>query len=325
MTDVIERRRPAPEADRRGRGHPPRIDPRIAQRWVDARRQEGRKRLRIVAVVASIVVVAALAAGSLYTPIFAVNHVRVSIAGPATVGVARIESEAGLTHHPLMIHVSPAAIAARLDADPLLGQAQVAKHWPGTVTVAVTERTPLAQVAVSPVLAGQAQTYVPVDPTGRVLGPPAAQIPGLPVVQGGSGAAPAPAPGRWLPGSPGPDASYGGTAPVVDVNAVSDGPDVPRGAAAALAFLQALPQPVRAQVQTLTAGPGPDITLVVVGAATAGASPAPQITVELGDGSQLAAKATALQAILTQAPLTGVSSLDLSVPDRPATSSAPAN
>jgi len=42
------------------------------------------------------------------------------------------------------------------------------------------------------------------------------------------------------------------------------------------------------------------------------------IAVTLGDGSQLGRKVTALATLLTQADLTGIGSIDLSVPDRPA-------
>ena len=42
------------------------------------------------------------------------------------------------------------------------------------------------------------------------------------------------------------------------------------------------------------------------------------ISVDLGDGSQLAAKLTALATLLTQANLAGVAQINLTVPDRPA-------
>jgi hypothetical protein len=42
------------------------------------------------------------------------------------------------------------------------------------------------------------------------------------------------------------------------------------------------------------------------------------IPVHLGDGSQLAAKLTALTTLLAQADLSGVQSIDLTVPNRPA-------
>lgn len=310
MTDLMDR------PVRRAPGDRPRIDPRIAQRWVDARRQEGRRRLRILAAVASLAVVAALAAGSLFTPIFAAGHVHVTVTGASpgapTVGAARVELEAGLAHQPLMIDIDPAAVARRLDADPLLGAARVSKHWPGTVTVTVVERTPLAQVAVGTAPGATTPSYVRVDPTGRVLGGPGAQVVGLPVI---AGTGPAPAAGGWIAGSAGPAAPpAGGPAAVADMTAPADGPDVPHGAAAALAFLQALPTAVRSAVQTVTAGPGNGVSLVIAPPRVASGT----VTVTLGDGSQLAAKAQALATLMTQADLGGVTSIDLSVPARPA-------
>ncbi|HET9076372.1 MAG TPA: cell division protein FtsQ/DivIB [Acidimicrobiales bacterium] len=305
MTDLLERSQGPVDG-------PPRIDPRIAQRWVEARRQEGRRRLRIVIGVGSLVVVAGLAAGSLYTPIFAVKHLRVHLSGGPAVTASRIEAEAGLARHPLMIDVNPAAAAARLDADPILGGARVSKHWPGTVDISVAVRTALAQVPAGSSGPGGTRSFALVDPTGRVLGQPAARIPGLPVL---SGAGPTPGPGGWLAGSAGAAAAPGaGPGSLVDMAAAPAGPDVPRGAAGALAFLQELPAGLRSAVTTITAGPGPNISVVLNPPRT----PTGTLTVQLGDGSQLARKVTALETLLGQADLSGVSSIDLSVPSRPA-------
>ena len=296
MTDLLDRPRP-------------RIDPRIAQRWVEARRQEGRRRLRVLVAVAVVAALAGAAIGSLYTPLFALRHVRVTLSGASSVGVARVEAEAGLLHHPLMVDVSPASVARRLDSDPLLGAARVVKHWPSTVTVSVVERSPLAQVPVS-AGSGSGQ-YVVVDETGRVLGVPAARIPGMALIQGiGS----VPSTGGWLPASPGQSASPQSAATsLVDMNAASDAPDVPRGASVALALLRALPPELRAAVQSVNVGgAGPSLVIAPP------SQPTGTLAVTLGDGSDLAAKVTALQTLLAQAPLTGIASIDLSVPTRPA-------
>lgn len=326
MTDLME---PGAATGRRARPGPrrpgpagPRIDPRIAQRWVDARRQEGRRRLRVLAVMAAVVTVAAMAVGVLYSPMLAVGQVRVTVTtapgAGAALGAARVRAEAGLVHHPLMIELSAAAAARRLDADPVLGGARVTKHWPSTVTVTVDQRAPVAQVAVTPSGAGGAGTYALVDSTGRVLAPAGPMVPGLPVVEG-VGAAPAA--GRWIPGSAGPSADpTAAAAELVDMTAASDGPDVPAGPAAALAFLRALPADLRSAVQTISAGPGPALVVVVAPPRVAVGT----VRMDLGDGSQLAAKVTAFDTLLGQADLTGVTSIDLSVPTRPAaTTSTP--
>jgi hypothetical protein len=64
--------------------------------------------------------------------------------------------------------------------------------------------------------------------------------------------------------------------------------------------------------------PGNQFRLAVVSPSPTAAA----ITVILGDGSQLAAKLTALVTLLAQANLAGVVQIDLSVPDRPATLTA---
>jgi cell division septal protein FtsQ len=255
--------------------------------------------------VGSIVGPAVLVIGSVFTPLFGVRHVRVTVDG--SVPAFEIRALAGLSHPTLMVEVHPAPVTARLDADPWLGGARVAIRWPGTVTVTVTVRAPIALVATStPGRSGWAQ----IDATGRVLADGADQSAGVPVIQV---TGPVPAPGGWLPGSPGPRATPDGRATeLVDMTAASDAADVPGPVGAALAVLAAMPAELRADIQTVTARPG--VFTMVVDPPASTNSP---VTVEMGDGSQLAAKASALAAMLQQADLSGVSAMDLSVPDRP--------
>ena len=313
MTDVLD---------------PPRIDPRIAQRWIEARREEGRRRLRVLGGLASVAAAASLAVGSLWTPLLKVRHVRISVAG--AVPASSIRALAGLEHQKLMIDVASGSVAARLDADPWLGGAVVARHWPGTVTISVAVRTPVAALPLGsgtapavgagtalPVGAGTASAAGPrrwaeVDTTGRVLTEVSTTPYGMPLLLG---VGPAPAVGGWIRGSAGPAAAPGATPSAqVDMNAAADGPDVPAGAAAALAFVDSLPASVRSHVVSVTAGPGAGLSLAVNLPRTAVGS----LTVHLGDGSQLAAKVTALVTLFDQSDLTGMSTLDLSVPSRPA-------
>jgi hypothetical protein len=98
------------------------------------------------------------------------------------------------------------------------------------------------------------------------------------------------------------------------MDAASASPSVPTGAAAMLAIAVALPAQIRQSVGSITATGSTGLTLTV--AATQGS--AGPLTILLGDGSRLAAKLTALSTLLTQADLTGMSGIDLTVPDRPA-------
>lgn len=318
-------------------GGRPRMDPRIARRRVEVRREEGRRRLRILSGCAVAAIVVCLLVGSLWTPIFKVRHVRVDLGtsstGQATPGgiplsTQQVIAAAGMAKRPLMIDVDGAAVARRLDAVPSLGEARVSVHWPGTVTITALERRPVAAVA-APQQQGISPRWAVVDATGRVLSVVSAPVPGLPVVYG---AASLPAPGGWFAGTAGPSAPVVSSAapaastaasppgkppaPLVDMNARSDSTDVPAGVAAALAIAAALPDGIRAQVQSVTLDPKSpaSLSLTVVPAKAATGS----IKVDLGDGSQLAAKLTALDTLLNQADLAGVTTIDLSVPDRPA-------
>ena len=292
-----------------GSGPLPRIDPRFARRWIEARRQEGRRRLRILVAVLAVVSCGGLALGSLYSPLFAVRHVRVRAGGgvPASAVVAA----AGLQHHPLMIDVDSARVAARLDADPLLGGARVSRHWPSTIDITVVVRSPVAAV---PAGGGFAE----VDATGRVLTRSAGRPRGLPLL---NGAGTPPAPGGWLPGSPGPGAVPPvGSGPHIDA---SSGPPGSGTAlvGAALAFLGSVPAVLRPAIESATIPPGSSghgVTLTVVPPR----DPSETLQVYLGDGSALPAKVASFVTMLDEANLSGVSAIDLTVPYRPVTQPA---
>jgi hypothetical protein len=280
-----------------------RIDPRFARRWIEVRRQEGRRRLYLIVAAAAVVVCLATAAGLLYTPLARVRHVRVVVSGPLT--PARVKAVAGLDHYNLMIDVDARAIARRLDANPFLGAARVQRRWPATVSISVKVRTPVAVMQ-------SGSGWATVDPTGRVLADAAQPVPGLPQL---TGVGSPPAPGGWLAGSLGP-AVAPGVAPGAEtrMNAASDDPAVPRGAVAALVALQALSPQYRAEVVSVAAPASGSLTFSVLPANLAAGS----IPVDFGDGSQLTAKLNALITLLAKADLAGVESINLTVPERPA-------
>ena len=301
------------------------MDPRIARRWVEVRREQGRRRLRILVALGAVVAAAALFAGSLYTPIFKVRHVRVAVQG--SMPSARVAALSGINGHTLMIGVDDSTVERRLDAVPNLGQAQVATHWPGTVSIRVAVRD---AVAVIPVGGAQSATqsastsasssplaapvhWAEIDPTGRVISLVSVRPAGLPQLLGIG--APPPE-GQWLAGSGGPSATVStiGRPPLLDMNAPSASQSVPTGPAAMLAIAAALPPQIRESIGSITAS-STDVFSLTVAATEGSAGP---LTVALGDGSQLAKKLTALTALLTQTDLTGVNGLDLTVPDRPA-------
>lgn len=306
MTDLLQ---PPGEKEQ------PRIDPRMARRWVEARREEGRRRLQLLIITGSLFAVAALFVISLFTPAFEVRHVRVTItSGPAIPGVvnapattpASVRALAGLGGRPLMIDVDASASIRKLDADPWLGAARVARKWPSTVTVAVQTRYPVAVVSTP------SGSYAEVDSTGRVLADLTSLPTTLPLLEG-IGAAPSP--GGWVTGTAGPSASPRAAASsLVDMSAASDGADVPTPAAAALAVIASLPPALRADVLSFSASPNSALSLVLAPPNLAAGT----VSVTFGDGSQLQAKVTALVSLVDQNALAGVTSLDLTVPTRPA-------
>jgi POTRA domain, FtsQ-type/Cell division protein FtsQ len=280
------------------------IHPRFARRWADARRAEGRRRLRIVVAAVAVIALVGAAAGTLLSPLARVRHVRVDVAGPTS--AARVVALAGLANETLMIGADPKALAHRLDAVPGLGAARVRRVWPSTIDISVATREPIAVVAIDN--GPEAGDWALVDATGRVLSQSVAAPNGMTAVYG----VPAvPAPGMWIPQSPGPAAPVAGRD--VDMDAASDDPSLPAGITLALAAIDGLTPSVRAELVSATVGTGGAVTLGVLPAGMVAGS----IPVYLGDGSQLAAKLVALVALLKAANLSGVKSIDLSVPDRP--------
>ncbi len=287
-----------------------RIDPRIARRWVEVRRQQGRRRLRILLIVGAALLVLALGAGSLYTPLFKVRHVRVSVRG--AIPSSEVMKLSGVSGRTLMVRVNDSTIERRLNAVPNLGDAQVTTHWPGTVSIKVAVRQAVA--VISETTGNQpASRWEEIDATGRVIAVVGASPPGLPQLQIGGGAT---AVGQWVPNSAGPSFSVPapGRPGPADLRAASDSPAVPNGVAAALAVAAALPPPIRGAIEAIAAGGSGGLSLTA--APTEGS--AGPLSVEFGDGSELASKITALTALLTQTNLAGVTGLDLTVPDRPA-------
>ncbi len=307
------------------------IDPRFARRWIDVRRQESRRRLRILAAVGAAVAVIVASVGLLFSPWLSLHHVRISAAG--AVSRSEVLAVTGLAHSRPLFDINTANLADRLDAVVDLGGARVSRSWPDTVVIEVTQRTPVAMVA-QPTSPNSAPMWASVDATGRVLADSVAPLPGLPVVQN---AGPVPAPGQWLAGSAGPTTAplpsiatgvigtgatgtgatgtgAGSGRSLVDLAAAPDSSTVPTGTAAALGIAAALPASLRSTVISVKAGPGGQLTMAVLPPTVATGA----IPVNLGDGSLLNQKLTALAALLTQENLSGATAINLTVPDRPA-------
>jgi cell division protein FtsQ len=149
------------------------VDPRVRERWIAARRSEGRRRLRIVLCVVGLVVVLIVAAGVMASPLFDVD--RVVVKGSAHTTPVQVERAAGVHPGDMMVLVDTGAAAQGIDALPWIRSARVEREWPGTVTIAVTERSAVAWVDT-----GHGPALV--DRTGRVLEPLSAPPTDLPQI-----------------------------------------------------------------------------------------------------------------------------------------------
>ncbi len=163
------------------------IDPRVAARRVEVARDLGRRRLRRLLVLVALTIIVLAMLGALRSALLDVDHVRVT--GVARSDAATVRRAVGVPRGRAMVSVDPGPAVARLERLPWVAHAEVERHWPGTVSVRITERVPVA-------VAGKVDRAVLVDRDGRILGP-ATSTDHLPVAgpdpaQGPGGRVPAP-------------------------------------------------------------------------------------------------------------------------------------
>jgi cell division protein FtsQ len=135
-------------------------DPRIQARRVDVARLLGRSRRRRIVVVAVMVAIAGGVFGLLHSPVLGARHVTVK--GAPVLARAEVIAVAGLKDSPPLIDLDAAVIAARVERLPWVAKAAVRISWPSSVSIRLTERTPVADVK-------DGSRYAVCDPTGRVI------------------------------------------------------------------------------------------------------------------------------------------------------------
>lgn len=118
-------------------------------------------------------VLAAGAWGVVNSPAFRARSIEVT--GASHVGRAAVLRLAGVTSRTNVLWLDSSAAARRLEANPWIASASVARSLPSTVRIAVTERTPAAELKV-----GSGWALVAGD--GTVLGR-VSRDPGLPSLQ----------------------------------------------------------------------------------------------------------------------------------------------
>ncbi|MXW95191.1 MAG: FtsQ-type POTRA domain-containing protein [Acidimicrobiaceae bacterium] len=258
------------------------VDPRMKARRVAVLRAEGRRRLRILLVALGVALAAAAAWGVSLTPLLDVDRMAVSGADPAE--RAEIIESAQLSVGTPMVFLDVDDAQRSIAALPWVRSARVWRDWPATVRIAVERRVP---AAVVPARGGRTAL---VDAHGYAIG--------------------------WGPGPAGPDAQAGdadpaGGSPVAglphvsvpfsgrlgDIHTSADGP---------LAVVAAMPDDLRAWVETVTLEQGQNrMGLELIGGATA----------VLGDPVLIDAKVSALRAVLAAADLACITTIDVTMPD----------
>ena len=152
------------------------MDPRFRRRRVEVRREEGRRRLRVLV---GITTVAALAGGgwaATGSPLLDLDRVVVEGAVRTTPAEARFAS--GLRLGEPLLDVDQEAAVRGVETLPWVDRATVRRRWPGEVRIRLVERQPVAVTAV------ESGGVALLDDRGRVLEWVDGAPPGLPVLTG---------------------------------------------------------------------------------------------------------------------------------------------
>jgi cell division protein FtsQ len=153
-----------------------RMDPRIRQRRIAVRRDEGRRRLKLVVAALALVAAIAIGIGVTRSPLLDLDHIRV--AGADNAALADLTRATGLHRGQAMVDLDEAGLARKAMALPWVRTAKVTRRWPDTVVVTITARVPVAAVPADG--GGWALT----DRTGRVMARALVPPPGVPTLAG---------------------------------------------------------------------------------------------------------------------------------------------
>lgn len=264
----------------------PRVDPRFRRRWAEARRAEGRRRLRILIGVVAVAVLLGAGFALLYSPVFRVRNV--IVIGDTHTPKAQVLAAAGLAAGDgtvLMVNAGTPNARRALEALPWVAGATFERRWPWTLVIRLRERVAVAGIVPN----GSARAEDVVDESGRVLEVSPAPVPSLPLIIGAQGA---PA-GSYV--SPGTGLTQS---------------DLHQLLAAAAAAPRALSERRLRLAYSTSLG-----LLGYIGSDKA--------VVLLGDASDLAPKLAVLEELASRVNLAAYSQADLTVPERPALTPLP--
>jgi len=172
-------------ADRRPPRPParPRVDPRMRDRRVAVTRAQGRRRLRVLVVLAALAAVAIAGWLVLQSPLLDVDDIVVR--GAAQTPPAAVEDAAGVGRGDALVFVDLGAAARRVERLPWVATASVERDLPGELSIRVTERVPAAWVRRAP------DRVAVLDGDGRVLADAPEPPAGIPELTG-TGSIPVP-------------------------------------------------------------------------------------------------------------------------------------
>lgn len=152
------------------------MDPRFRQRWIEVRRQEGRRRFRVLVGITAVVALGC--AGWAATDSVLLDLDRVVVEGAVHTAADEARFASGLRRGEPMLDIDEDAVDRAVEALPWVLEATVRREWPGRVRIRLVEREPVALAGAEP------GALALIDRTGRVLEWVLAPPPGLPVLTG---------------------------------------------------------------------------------------------------------------------------------------------
>ncbi|HYX44767.1 MAG TPA: FtsQ-type POTRA domain-containing protein [Acidimicrobiales bacterium] len=152
------------------------MDPRLRQRWVETRRREGRRRLRVAAGVVAVGLLGGASWAAARSPVLDVD--RLVVEGAARSGARLVAETSAVRRGQAMLDIDRGAAARKVSALPWVLRAEVRREWPDTVRIRVSERLPVA------VTRANAGAWALLDRSARVLAVVPSPPPGLAVLDG---------------------------------------------------------------------------------------------------------------------------------------------
>lgn len=139
----------------------PTIDPRIRQRRVAVRREEGRRRLRLLVGVVTVSGLVLGGWGATRSPLLDVDGI--DLVGASRTPREELVAASGIRFGQAMVDIDEAGAVAGVSSLPWVLSASVARRWPDSVVIEIVERNPVAAAPAA------GDGWAVVDAMGQVL------------------------------------------------------------------------------------------------------------------------------------------------------------